>query len=153
MSQLLDGELPPQDAQRLNAYLEANPDQMDWMESNALVTQASFPTRDTARDSTATWAAVHAAIAKEDHQEDEGKVIAFPKLFRNLSIAAAVAVVGTIAWLNIGPADAPFEESYASIEFVDTDIPDASPIVYTDEESGWNVVWVEQFNAPQEETS
>ena len=32
------------------------------------------------------------------------------------------------------------------VEFVATDIPDASTFVYTDEESGWTVVWVESFD-------
>ena len=37
MSQLLDGELSPDDADRLHAFLNGNPEAMDWMESNQLI--------------------------------------------------------------------------------------------------------------------
>lgn len=34
------------------------------------------------------------------------------------------------------------------VEFVETDLPDASPMVYQDEESGWTIVWVAAADAP-----
>jgi hypothetical protein len=38
------------------------------------------------------------------------------------------------------------------VEFVDTDIPDVSPVVYTDEISGWTVVWVAEMDPIGDET-
>ena len=150
MSKLLDGELESQEAAKLSSYLHKNPEDLDWMESNSLLAQAAFEPA-AQGDLSKTIAAVEAEIAS--HRKPQSKLIPFPPFLLKLSIAAAIAIVGTLAWLNFAPSESPLQESYARIEFVDTDIPNASPVVYTDEESGWNVVWVEQFSKPLNETS
>ena len=45
-----------------------------------------------------------------------------------------------------------YAASESVVEFVDTDIPDASPVVYTDEQSGWTVVWVTEMIPISDET-
>ena len=59
-----------------------------------------------------------------------------------MAAAAAVAFIGTVTWLGLRtPAQGEFEPNI--VEFVSSDIPDSSTYVYSDEESGWTVVWVD----------
>lgn len=149
MSQLLDGELSPRDAARLQAYLERRPEEADWMEGIDLARQAraDLPA---APDAQAAAAAIAAAIERETTTPFAQAAARKPRfaLFGSFAAAAAVALVGGLVWLASGPGDG-FEGDglYASkgsvVEFVSTDIPGASTFVYTDDESGWTVVWVE----------
>ncbi len=155
MSQLLDGELSPENADRLSRFLESNPDAMDWMESSQLAT--GLEPELSGFDQSAQWSAVNTSIGT--HVEPERKssnLIAFPPLVKALGIAAAVAFVASFAWKNISSDPAVVTERYAAsesvVEYVDTEIPDASPVVYTDAESGWTVVWVTEMEPITDET-
>ncbi len=145
MSQLLDGELSSTDAAKLEAYLESNPDAIDWMESADALreakTAAPFKTdRDVAISS------IQTAIRDEmdSPANHGGRLLRFPAFARPLAAAAAITLLGVASWIAIKPAEqeAPLEP--AIVEFVATDIPDASTFVYSDEESGWTIVWVEE---------
>lgn len=144
MSRLIDGELSPSDAGALDAYLQANPDATDWMENlDTLRSLGGEPTAAPERN------AALAQISEQVHRETEGsrsagKLARFPAFFAPLASAAAVALVGGLVWIGLqtGPAPSQHPEP-AVVEFVTTDIPDASTFIYSDEESGWTVVWVE----------
>lgn len=143
MSQLADGELSPHDAERLQSYLETNPDSIDWIENldtarNAVDPIAAFPpNRDEA------LASISGAIGASSDSQDRKNLLSFPAWLRPLSIAAAVAIVAGLTWSQLrSPAPTDHPEP-AIVEFVSTDIPDASTYIYTDDESGWTVVWVE----------
>ena len=73
-----------------------------------------------------------------------------------MGIAAAIALVASIVWKNLPSTQLKVTERYAAsqsvVEFVDTDIPDVSPVVYTDEISGWTVVWVAEMDPIGDET-
>ena len=158
MSRLLDGELSSSDADKLHAYLERHPDAMDWMESNQLIQDSSVDAQTV--DAASAWKDIEAALPKDEShpiQEESGKLIRFPIVYQLLGYAAAVALIGSFAWTSLTRSDSNIAtESYAAsesvVEFVDTEIPDASPIVYTDEASGWTVVWVEQMEPLPDET-
>ncbi len=155
MSCLMDGELPANDADRLYQFLEANPDAIDWMESNQAIADSNRAVEYV--DSHTSWGKIRTAISEETRGEEaSSNLIKFPRLFRILGIAAAIALVASIVWKNLPSTQLEVTERYAAsqsvVEFVDTDIPDVSPVVYTDEISGWTVVWVAEMDPIVDET-
>lgn len=156
MSQLLDGELSPNEAGRLHDYLEQHPEAMDWMEANQLI-QDSVTTAPSV-DGDSAWQDIQSSLApRESSPREPKKLLRFPVLFQALGYAAALALFGSIAWTSFMSSPKATTERYAAsesvVEFVDTEIPDASPIVYTDEASGWTVVWVAEMDPIPDETS
>ena len=156
MSRLLDGELSPNDADRLHNFLDRNPEAMDWMESNQLVHDSTSPAPSV--DIDAAWQDIKTSLEKsEAAASDSGKLLHFPVFFQVLGYAAALTLFGSIVWTSFLRSPIADTERYAAsesvVEFVDTEIPDASPIVYTDEASGWTVVWVAEMDPMPEETS
>lgn len=144
MSRLLDGELSPSDAGSLHAYLQANPAAADWMENLDTLRsfregQAAAPERD------AALARISEQVRREvEASRSAGKLARFPAFFAPLASAAAVAIVAGLVWIGFQTESAPSRPPEpAVVEFVATDIPDASTFIYSDEESGWTVVWVE----------
>ncbi|MDE0768861.1 MAG: hypothetical protein OSB19_10785 [Opitutaceae bacterium] len=156
MSRLLDGELSPDDADRLHAFLDENPDAMDWVESNQLI----HDSENTAPfiDVESVWKDIEPVL--EDRTQaptKSGTFLHFPVLFKTLGFAAAFTLFASILWTSFVSSPETNTERYAAsasvVEFVDTEIPDASPVVYTDEASGWTVVWVSEMDPMPEETS
>lgn len=145
----MDGELSSQDAALLHEYLEANPEAAAWMEN-----------LDTARESDAVVADRFVTIssiqqeiaassdAAQSTSRSGGNLISFSSFLRPLAAAAAIAVVSTLTWLGLQPNTVQAMEP-SVVEFVDTDIPNASTTIFSDEESGWTVVWVEPETTPQ----
>ncbi|MBK1878653.1 hypothetical protein [Pelagicoccus mobilis] len=143
MSLLHDGELSPEGAERLNEYLQSNPEAIDWLENLDATSdlEQSCPTPSQKAEAVTT---IQESIAAEAKAPSAGGnvLLRFPTLFRPIAAAAAVAVIGTVTWLGLRPsATAEFEPNI--VEFVASDIPDSSTYVYSDEESGWTVVWVD----------
>lgn len=150
MSLLRDGELSSENADRLNEYLERHPDSIDWMENleTASELEQSYPTPIHRDESIAS---IQNAIETEEKtQVSRGSVLLrFPSALRSIAAAAAIAVVGTVTWLGLRPSVAvDFEPNI--VEFVASDIPDSSTYVYSDEESGWTVVWVDSDTSDYE---
>ena len=159
MSRLLDGELSPREADSLHLYLERNPETMDWMESYDLIEDATTDPsrRDFQIDTASAWESIRRGISNEqENPDDSSNLVFFPILFKVAGIAAVLAMVATLLWFNLPNDVEQMTERYAAsesvVEFVDTDIPDASPIVYTDEQSGWTVVWVTEMDPISDET-
>lgn len=145
MSQLLDGELAPADAAALEAYLERRPEAVDWLESNDLSRQAAFGSLESDGDANATVSAILERIASA--KPARARLLSFPAAFGSLAAAAAIAAAILIGFDRSWDSNAApgFGHFSAVVESVDTNIPDASPVVYTDQESGWTVVWVAQL--------
>ncbi len=143
MSQLLDGELDASDAGLLEAYLEEHPEAQDWMESLDLVSNARVGSI-SPHQRAASISSIQQAINADEapNSNGRGKLISFPALMRPMAAAAAIAIVGTASWLGLR-SDAVVHNEPNVVEFVATDIPDASTYIYPDEETGWTVVWVE----------
>ena len=99
MSQLLDGELAPADAQKLEAYLERNPEAADWLESADLSSQAAFdkPISDIDAEIAANDVLAKIALA-EDEKTGGTNLLRFPPLFRYLAAAAAIAVAALVGY-------------------------------------------------------
>lgn len=156
MSRLLDGELSPDNATQLYTYLAAHPEDMDWMESIDALREASAATP--AIDSHLVAQRVLSDIEKAQtpSTSNSGALLKFPKTLRPLAAAAAIALIGIVSWPSFQQKTTDEEGEFhalqgSEIEFVSTDIPDASTIVYTNDETGWTVVWVEQMDPIPEE--
>lgn len=141
MSQLLDGELSATDAELLDRYLKHNPDAQDWMENLDLLReiQSESPSRS---DHSASILSIQEAIEGTHATPKKSKLLSFSGFIRTMAAAAAIAIVGTVAWIGLNPdAHAHYEPNI--VEFVATDLPGASTYIYPDEETGWTVVWVD----------
>jgi len=152
MSQLVDGEIDPSDADRLHAYLERNPEAMAWMESVSLTSSGNTASRSEFEAETMRNTVLTELARESRHQgNDRGAFLSSPFIFRALASAAAVTLVASIAWFSFSNSEdiavSQFAESSSVVEFVDTDLPDASPVVYTDSESGWTIVWIDQVSS------
>lgn len=145
MSQLIDGELSPDDAAALESYLRANPDAADWMEN--LDTLRKLQRSDAlAPEREAALAQISAGVRGEAATRPKAKkLLRFRSYLAPLAAAAALAMAGGLAWVDLRKENSvsPRHPEPAIVEFVTTDIPDASTFIYSDEESGWTVVWVE----------
>lgn len=152
----MDGEISPKEASKLQDYLESHPEAMDWMESADRSRTTVFEYKDSV-DTDSILESVKKEIgsnASEDNSSQSGKLIPFPAFSRALAAAAAIALVAVVSWFGLKSdpnAEGAFASNESIVEFVDTEIPDASPIVYTDEESGWTVVWVAKLDPVSEE--
>lgn len=141
MSALLDGELEAADAQRLERYLAKNPQEIDWMESQSILRESLASDASLTNNDEAIAAILDQLPPKE--AAPKSKLLKFTKFFAPLAAAAAIVLVTTIAWRSHTASSANVTTTVGSdVEYVSTDIPNANPIVFTDEESGWTVVWV-----------
>lgn len=142
MSQLLDGELASTDAELLQTYLETHPEEADWMETADTLRSVNQPDP-VSHQREASIAAIRKAVSPQKQAASpRSKLLSFPSLFRPLAAAAAVAIIGTVTWLGLNPTPSP-EFEMNIVEFVATDIPDASIYINSDEEIGWTVVWID----------
>lgn len=145
MSLLRDGELSSEGAERLNEYLERNPEAIGWMESLDIA-QSADPNCQAPTENAEAISTIQNSIEADEEPPSHSKgspLLRFPALFRPFAAAAAVAVIGVVTWLGLRPS-APAEFEPNIVEFVASDIPDSSTYVYSDEESGWTVVWVDR---------
>ena len=145
MSLLRDGELSAEGAERLNEFLKRNPEAVNWMESLDIALDTDSNCIEQGQKEGAI-AAIQEIVSNEDgssKSEASGTLLRFPAFFRPVAAAAAIAVVGTVTWLGLRPS-APVDFEPNIVEFVSSDIPDSSTYVYSDEESGWTVVWVDR---------
>ncbi|MCH6258836.1 hypothetical protein MLD52_19920 [Puniceicoccaceae bacterium K14] len=143
MSALLDGELGAEDAERLNSYLENNPREIDWMESHLIVSESirgqSAPPQQ--KDS------INKILnTLPPRKQPRSNLLSFPRRFIPMATAAAAAFVAILGWQVTQKSPVAPATIGSDVEFVSTDIPNANPVVYTDEEIGWTVVWVETMD-------
>lgn len=149
MSQLSDGEISPANAERLNTYLEEHPEAMNWMEGLELARTAANK-KQIKQDHSVAISSIQ-DLVESNEKKEANKVVRFPSFLRPLATAAAVAIIGGFAWMGLNSGNANNVFTPTVVEFVATDIPDASTFVYTDDESGWTVVWVEEMDPLPEE--
>ncbi len=149
MNQLIDGELSPDDAERLDRFLKASSKAIDWAEGLELA-QAEAKEKSDALDHSFAISSIQTLIDSKDTKR-KGKIVRFPAFMRPLATAAAITIIGGFAWIGLTMDKTSDILDPAIVEFVATDIPDASTFVYTDEESGWTVVWVEEMDPILEE--
>jgi predicted anti-sigma-YlaC factor YlaD len=144
LSRSLDGELPADQRQALDEHLAACPScralQAEWSGFATLMRDQEIPAMQTPE---AAWADVQRAIRLQgEARRDEGAgVFGWRLRWAGVSIAAVLLGISALGlWRanRVGPDMTQAVE----VEFVETDIPGASPMVYQDAETGWTVIWV-----------
>lgn len=156
LSRALDGEASVDEQAALELYLSQNPEAADlktaWESISVLLNEESdsvdCPSVEDA------WQDIAGRIEVEEQGSEENvavsntpTVIPFPRWVWGGAAAAAIVVLASLGLLNLPQASSEGEqvassESLIEVEYIDTEIEDATPVVYVDEESGWTVVWV-----------
>ena len=155
----MDGELAPRRSwrgalarsrlARLEAHLEmcagCRKTRDEWASVGARMRDRQIPVLKTPE---AAWADVRRAIRndqEERFESEESWVVGAP--LRWAAAALLVMIIGSGVFLSlqkgaVGVASVGGTE----VEFVETGLPDATPMVYEDSESGWTVIWVVEAN-------
>ena len=143
----LDGEMSPQARAEFEVWLKQSPDARAELDALRKLREQMLEARNGGvPDVDAQWAEFEQRRLQQASQST-GQLISFPRL----GAAAAVIIAGLIAWA-VWPQPANTDlvagnDASASVEMVESDLEDSSPIVYLDDQSGWIVVWVEEFEA------
>lgn len=154
ISRALDGEISSDEAALLQAYLDEHPEaenlKQSWEAIGAHLREESVPCPDVGE----AWADIEKRISSEPSQAVEASetIVSFPFWLKPLVGLAAVGVLGFSLLHYLSPpssieeADvvADYGDISSTVEFVDTDIEGASPIVYVDED--WTIVWIIEPN-------
>ena len=148
-SRIADGELSPRRAARLQAHLDVCPGCLkirdQWVSVGVRLRERKIPAP---KAPEAAWADVRRAIRAgqaDRHEAEETWAIGAP--LRWAAAALLVMILGSGVFLTrqkgaVGVARAGATE----VEFVETGLPDAMPMVYEDSESGCTVIWVVEAN-------
>lgn len=142
LSRHLDGELPESQVDALEQHLSdcaaCRETAAEWRGYGDTL-RADVPA--TTPDPTAAWHDIRRTLRNR-----EGSAPAAaprPWWTRPLPWAGAAASLAllTIGYLTLRPID-PLASNGTAVEYVETGLPDASTLVYVDDESGWTIVWV-----------
>ena len=135
-----DGELSKAEATRIKAQLESDPELRAHLETLKTTRQAMAGRPPSSFDVDAAWSTVEKRL-DQPVQTDNRKVLSFPRMVATI---AAVMVLGMALWMPMrkmgGEANGLAGESV--VQMVETDLENATSIVYLDQPSGWTVVWV-----------
>ncbi|MEM7792525.1 MAG: hypothetical protein AAF546_14065 [Verrucomicrobiota bacterium] len=130
-----DDELPARERRVVEDWLESSPEgriQLEqWQRLRSNLSVDALPVPDPEKE----WEDVREQIEIPTRRT---RTTPFPRI-----IGAAAAILAFALVFRFTTAPTPAEESHPVV-LVDTEIEDASAIVYVDEESGWTVVWVEE---------
>jgi anti-sigma factor RsiW len=133
-----DGQLPEserKEAERLLAEdAEGARDLEAWREIRSGLQSLSDPA---VRSADEVWKGLRDALPE---QKAALPMLTHPGWIATLGSAAAAAVVALWGWTP-GTGAVP-----ASVEYVDSRLPESVPVVYTDGDSGWTVVWLSDAN-------
>ena len=149
LSRAMDGELSPDERAALDAHIAVCPGcralRDEWSQFGAYMRQEKAEPVQTAE---ALWADVQRTIRLQgNRQADADDVPVFGWRLRWAG-AMVVAVLLGVSGVGLWRANKPVIETArnveqgAEVEFVETDVPGASPMVYQDAETGWTVIWV-----------
>ena len=145
----MDGELAPLRSIRLQAHLETCPNCLkirdEWASVGIRMRGRQISVL---KSPEAAWADVRRAIRndqEERYETEEAWFIGAP--LRWAAAALLVMILGSGLFLNFQKGAVGMARAGATeVEFVETGLPDATPMVYEDAESGWTVIWVVEAN-------
>ncbi len=146
----VDGELPASEADKMSALAGRDPEAAAYLDSlrrTRAVLQQAHHRADSGRDS---WPDLEARL---DQPAPLGgnRLIGFPQA---LTAVAALLLLGLVLYIPFRDQQ-PRESGEISaldstVYLVETDLENATPIVYIDQPSGWTLVWVaEQAETPE----
>ena len=147
MSREADGELSPARRKRLETFLTAHPDlraeAAAWMATGTALRGLRAPGGPTPE---AAWNDVRRAIRQEDAPADHAgrwSLAMMPRAWALALTAVALMFVGIWSLFRIGPRARLLQ---ADVEMVETDLSDATLMIYTDAETRSVVIWVSSNN-------
>ena len=139
---LFDGEADSAEQADLRALLESDPDAKAYWNSLQSLSDNLQGAHVSHADAGAHWNNLRQRLDQPAPVETE-KVLYFPKFS---AAAAALVALGIAIWFPGRKMDSPADLDVAGLDaavyMVETDLENASPVVYIDEPSGWTVVWV-----------
>ena len=147
---LVDNELPASEAAKMTARVEADPEARAFVEDLRRTREvlSSAHIRTSTRE--APWESVQARMDQPDPQYGN-RLITFPQA---LTAVAALLLLSLILYVpSRTPAPQGIQETDgldSAVYLVETDLENATPIVYIDQPSGWTLVWVAELQEEPE---
>jgi anti-sigma factor RsiW len=137
---LHDGEVSNAEKKEIVALLERDPEAKAYWNKLKEMSDALKGAHLSMAENSAHWENLKKRL-DSGKEESQAKILHFP---RYATAAAAILALGMGIWL---PMRKMGDQSDllgldASVYMVETDLENATPIVYIDEPSGWTVVWV-----------
>jgi anti-sigma factor RsiW len=149
LSRGIDGELSAGERAELDRLLASDPElrklEAEWSSYAEMLRAQPAPA---APPPDAAWADVRRAIRLDAaaKQRDESAVfgwrLAWAGVMIGLILLGFSAILLRQALTGRGAEPRAAAEKDVEVEFVETDLPGASPMVYEDAETGWTVIWV-----------
>jgi predicted anti-sigma-YlaC factor YlaD len=148
----LDGELSPRRAARLHAHLDGCPicrrARNEWVSVGVQMRERRMPAMQTPE---AAWADVRRAIhnAQEERGETEKAwVLGAPLRWAVTMLLSMILGAGLFMTFQKSPAGMT-RAGAMQVEFVETGLPNATPMVYEDAKSGWTIIWIVEANGKE----
>lgn len=142
LSRAMDGELPAAKQQELEAWLAAHPSERElavtWKEIGVLVraADAAAPVPDVEL----AWQDIRRAIRTAAPDRERGWL--FPWRWAMAGGMVAALTVASVIMMRPATTTGISRTATAQVDWVETSMPGASPMVMQDEESGLAVVWL-----------
>jgi anti-sigma factor RsiW len=148
LSRAIDGELTPTEVNLLAEYRRSHPEldevEAAWREAGRHLSEpVALPVTPEA-----AWQDVRRRIrlARDVEEDRRAPVFGWRLRWAASIMVLTLLVLSGVAVLQLrrgtAPALAHEAEQGTQVEFVETDLPGASPMVYEDAETGWVVIWV-----------
>lgn len=146
----MDGELPERRRARLAEHLAGcatcRAARESWAVAGERFRAREIPGMPTAE---AAWADVRRALRQQGAREAPA-----PWGTRLAWAAATAAVIGVVSFMAVWRGREPVAPEVAAkpateVEWVETGLPGATPMVYEDAESGWVVIWIVEANGKE----
>ena len=145
----MDGELSPGRAARLRTHLDACPAcfkvREAWASVGARLRERQVPQP---KSPEAAWADVRRAIRNDQKEATEAEeiwIVGAPLRWAAAALLLMIVGAGLALTLQKGVGGMA-RAGGTEVEFVETGLPDATPMVYEDAESGCTVIWVVEAN-------
>ncbi len=144
---LFDGEVDSVEKAELQALIARDPEAKAYWDELEHLSGTLQGAHVSSTRSGASWEAIRQQINKPGMGSDD-KVLHFPKY---ATAAAALVALGIGIWYPSHKSDSANELELSGLDdpvyMVETDLENATPVVYIDEPSGWTVVWVVEADA------
>ncbi|HSH09951.1 MAG TPA: hypothetical protein VK995_06155 [Oceanipulchritudo sp.] len=137
-----DGEVSPDECASIEALLKETPEARAYIDRLTRTREALQGAHLRENVGGATWRGLEERLDNLEERHAP-KVVRFPQM---AMAVAAVMILGMLLWLPLRQAGVAEQEEPFGLEstvlMVETDLENATPIVYIDQPSGWTVVWI-----------
>lgn len=137
-----DNELEPDERQQVASLIERDPEARAFVEELRKTREALKTAHTNPVQPAPDWRHFNARL--DSTEARPARTLTFSRM---ILATAAIMVLGMAVWWPLRQAS--IRQSVESdqlfverVEFVETDLEGATPIVYLDQPSGWTVVWV-----------